>query len=261
MRRLSFKYLALCILNILLYFSVFAQEKSFSDIDKYFSKKEKASFERALEYQNAFCHKIFPDTIVDISKIQISVITDIKEFGNIVIQKKTSGYYSSFDRKLVICKDDKFKNTLMKTTFHELSHALLHLYSGDRFDHIPPWLNEGLAEYLEGMTYSSKNITHHKSAYLIARVKTLIELRDLDLADFVDWEQQKFIKESFSQDGYGYAVGYCMVLFLMNKYEKDAYSLFRSLIDKNKASTEIFDIHYKGGFSQFEKDFFIHYSK
>ena len=239
---------------------VFAQEKNFPDIDKYFSKKEKATFDCALEYQNVFYNKIFPEVIVDFSEIQISVIG---EFSNILLQKKSSGYYSSFYRELVIFKAPQYKNTFMRTTFHELSHALLHLYSGDQFDHIPPWLNEGLADYLAGMTYSSKKIIHKKNNYRITRLKTLIELRDLDLADFANWNHQKFTKESFSQEGYGYAVGYCMVCFLINKEEKDIYSLFRLLIEKDndKSTTEIFDNHYEGGFLQFQRDFFDFYSK
>ena len=241
----------------LIHLLVFAQENNFPDIDEYFSKKEKAIFERALEYQTAFYKNILPDSIVDLSEIQVSVITNIKEYGtNILIQKKTSGYYSTADRELVICKDEKYKNTFMKTAFHELSHALLHLYSGTQFYLIPPWLNEGLADYLKGMTYHSKKIIHKKDAYMIARVKTLIELRDFDFVDFVNWDYKRFSKESFSQEASGYAVGYCMVLFLMNKDEKEAYTLFRSLIEEQKPTSEIFDTYYQGGFFQFEKDFF-----
>ena len=241
---------------------VFAQEPPFSDIGKYFSKKEKEIFENAWKYQSTFYKQIFPDIIVDFSEIKISVVTDVKNFGNVIMQKKASGYYSSLKRKLVILKTEKNKQTFMKTTFHELSHALQHLYSGDRYDQNPPWLNEGLAVYLAGMTYHSKKTIHKKDNYLIDRVKTLIELRDLDLVNFVNWDHPKFTKESFSQDAYGYAVGYCIVLFLMNNDEKDVFSLFRSLIEnRDKPSTEIFDKYYEGGFLQFEKDFVKNYLK
>ena len=239
---------------------VFAQVNSFPNVDEYFSKKEKATFERALEYQNAFYKKIFPDSIVDLSEIEISVVTDVEDSRYTSMLTKAAGYYSSSYRELVIFKTEKFKNAFMQIAFHELSHALLHLYSGDQFELLPIWLNEGLAEYLRGMTYHSKKISHRKNDYLIARVKTLIELRDLDLVGFVNWEHPKFTKESFSQEGYGYAVGYCMTLFLINKNEKDTYSLFRSLIEENEPATEIFDSCYNGGFSKFEKDFIENYS-
>ena len=262
MKRTKVKHLIFISLFILfLPLLVFAQNNSFPEIDKYFSIKEKAIFEHALEYQNAFYNKIFPDVNVDLSEIKISVITDVKYFGDLAVLpviKKSSGFYSPVDRELVIIKTEKMKHAFMETAIHELSHALLHLYSEFQFNHIPPWLNEGIAVYLSGMSYSSKKMVHKKNDYLIARVKTLIELRDLDLASFVNWGHQKFTKESFSQEGYGYAVGYCIVLFLMKKDEKYAYTLFRSLIEKSdKPTTEIFDNYYDGGFSKFEKDFIL----
>jgi len=255
------KYLIIIFITTLfLPFSVLAQEKQIHDIGEYFSKKEKAIFEHALEYQDAFFNKIFPAVTVDFSEISISVVTDIKDDEMKHMQKKSSGYYSSFDRELVILKTEKLKHSFMETTFHELSHALLHLYSGSHFDQIHPWLNEGLAVYLARITYRSKKKIHKKNDYLIARVKTLIELHDLDIVGFVSWNHQKFTRESFSQEGYGYAVGYCMTLFLMNKDEKSAYSLFRSLIEDDMSTTEVFDKYYNGGFSQFEKDFIKFFS-
>ena len=119
-------------------FLVFAQENYFPDVDEYFSKKEKATFERALESQNAFYKKIFPDIVVDLSEIEISVVTDAKDYKYKSMQKKVAGYYSSSYRELVIFKTEKFKHAFMQIMFHELSHALLHLYSGDQFDRIPP---------------------------------------------------------------------------------------------------------------------------
>ena len=259
MKKQNIKYLVFLMFSPLL---AFAQVENVNGIDKYFSKNEKTAFERALVHQNTFYNRIFPDLVVDFSELQIFVTNDVNELGNIIIQKKISGYYSSSDRKLVICKTEKFKDTYLQTAFHELSHALLHLYSDDRFDQIHPWLNEGLASYLQEMTYRSKKITHKKNNYMIARVQTLLSMRDIDLVDFVNWNHQRFAKESFSQEGYGYAVSYCMALLLMtNKDEKSTYSLFRILIEEDISTIEAFDKYYEGGFSQFEKDFVNTYSK
>ena len=242
--------------------SASAQVENLNDIGKYFSKKEKTSILRALEYQKAFYNKIFPDVNADYSKIQISVITDVKELGDVLLQKKIVGYYSPSEHKLVICKNEKFKNTYLKTAFHELSHALLHLYSDFWFRNTSPLINEGLAEYLEGMNYDSKKIVHKKNNYMIARVKTLIELRDLDLSEVINWDYEKFKKESFTQEGYGYAVGYCITFFLMTQNdETSAFSIFRSLIVENMSAEDVFNKYYKGGFSQFEKDFISYFSK
>ena len=65
------------------------------------------------------------------------------------------------------------------------------------------------------MTYSPHKATHRTNTYLTARVRTLIQLGEIDLTDFVHWDYGRFAAESFAQEGYGYAVGYCMVLFLL----------------------------------------------
>jgi len=245
---------------LLISLNALSQEVNFPDIEKYFSKKEKATFERAWNYQDDFFKKIFLyDDMEPLTGVQISVIPNAKEYGMSLIKKNIYGFYSPTDLKLVICNDDKHQNSALTTILHELSHAMLHQYSGSLFFHIPLWLNEGLAQYLDRMTYKSKKIIHKKNDYLIARIKTLIELRDFDFANFVNLNKEDFLKKSFSEEGYGYAVGYCMVLFLINKDEDSAFSLFRSLIEELRPTTDVFDEYYEGGFSQFEKDFFEYF--
>jgi hypothetical protein len=89
-------------------------------------------------------------------------------------------------------------------------------------------------------------------------VKTLIELQEINLSEFVNWNYQKFAAESFTQEGYGYAVSYCIVLFLMQKDENRAIEIIRHLVGA-ASSTEIFDKYYSGGFAQFEVDFIEKY--
>jgi hypothetical protein len=139
-----------------------------------------------------------------------------------------------------------------------LSHAFLHLHSGDK--NIPAWMNEGLAVYIQEMSFNKKKIKQRINTQSIARVKTLIEIKDIDLSEFVNWNYQKFSAESFSQEGYGYAVGYCMVLFLMQYDEDKSITIFRNLIGE-QTTVEVFNDHYTGGFAQFEKDFMEYFSK
>jgi hypothetical protein len=174
------------------------------------------------------------------------------------VTHQSSGFYSPSRRELVVCKDKRFKNTFLKTCFHELSHAFLHLHAGDKY--IPAWFNEGLAVYLEKMTFSSKKIRHQTDSYMLTRVKTLIELREVDLAEFVKWDYSKFAKESFSQENFGYAIGYCMVLLLMRQQnEAQVFTIFRNLIGTT-STIDVFDKYYEGGFAKFEKDFIAYFS-
>jgi hypothetical protein len=257
------------IFNILLlllsFASVCAQENVvIQDPERYFSKKEKQTFERAINYEAAFYNRIFPDKKIDFSDIKCTVVPNHMEYM-LYLQKlgaathrNSPGIYFTTTHELVICSDKKFKGSFVKISCHELSHAFLHLHSGDK--NIPAWMNEGLAVYLQEMSFNKKKIKQHINTQSIARVKTLIELKDIDLSEFVSWNYQKFSAESFSQEGYGYAVGYCMVLLLMQYDEDNAITIFRNLIGE-QTTIEVFNDYYTGGFTQFEKDFMEYFSK
>ena len=244
--------------------SASGQDIRLEDPDKLLSKKEKEVFEKAIKYEMDFFNRVFSDKVVNFSDMNFTLIPNYMSYilyqsqgGGTVHQ--SSGYYSPSKCELVICKDEKYKSQFLITAYHELSHAFLHLHAGNKY--IPAWFNEGLAEYLEKMTFSSREITHRKDTYLLARVKTLIELREINLPEFVNWDYQKFASESFSQEGYGYAISYCMILLLMQQQdEEQAFAIFRNLIGA-KSTIPIFDNCYKGGFAQFEKDFIACFSK
>ncbi|MDR0230696.1 MAG: hypothetical protein LBI82_01065 [Dysgonamonadaceae bacterium] len=243
---------------------VSGQNFKLDDPDNLFSKKEKTILENAINYEMDFFNRTFTNKIIDFSEINFTIIPNYMSYllyqsksGGVA--RQSSGYYSHSKQELVICNDKKYKNSFLKTCFHELSHAFLHLHTDKK--QIPAWFNEGLAEYLGKMTFSSKKITHKTDTYLLARVKTLIELREINLAEFVNWDYRKFATESFTQEGYGYAISYCMVLFLMQQQdETQTFTIFRDLIG-TKSTINVFDNYYKGGFVQFEKDFIAYFSK
>ena len=245
--------------------AILAQDNiKIQDPEKFFSKKEKQIFERAVNYESAFYNRIFPDKKVDFSDLKFTVIPNQIDFGMYLMEsginapKNSPGVYIISTRELVVCTAKKFREGFIPILCHEVSHAFLHIHSGDKI--IPAWLNEGLAVYLQGMTYNKKTITQSIDRRSVARIKTLIELKDLDLSDFVTWDYRKFTLESFSQEGYGYAAGYCMVFFLMQHDEENAIRIFGNLIGE-KSSEEVFATYYPGGFSQFEKDFMEYWRK
>jgi len=249
---------------ILLVVSVSAQEIKFIDPEKLLTKKENFALESALQYESDFFNRLFPDKTVDISDIKLTVASNYMEFVNVQSKYGTShanasGFFSPEDSTLVVLKDKKSNvKNFLPTCYHEFSHAFLTLHIGNKY--IPAWFNEGLANYLEQMTYEKSKIAQHINNYSVARLKTLIDLKDLNLSEFVDWNYEKFSKESFTQEGYGYAVGYCMVLFLMQQDEDKAFTIFRNLVDV-RSTIEVFDRCYSGGFSQFEKDFITYFGK
>jgi uncharacterized protein YjaZ len=240
------------------------EEFKIQDPEKHFSTKEKQIFERAIHYEATFYDRIFPDKKIDFSAIKLTVVPNPIAFALYVsnsgsnVHKNSPGVYFPSKRELVVCTAKKYRKTFVETACHELSHAFLHLHSGGKT--IPAWLNEGLAVYLQKMTFGKKKITQRVENRHITRVKTLIDLKDLNLSEFVSWNYQKFSFESFTQEGYGYAVGYCMVLFLMQRDENNAITIFRNLIGE-QTSIEVFDNNYPGGFAHFEKDFMEYFGK
>lgn len=250
------------ILIFLLFVSgISTQNLNIDDRKNLLTKKENMALEKAIEYNSDFFNRLFPPKTINSSDINIVFSGSFMEYMYIqseyVLPKiNSSGFFSSKDSTVVILKEKDTKDFL-QTCYHELSHAFLHIYTDN--DYIPAWFIEGLGTYQEQLTYHKNEITHTANKYYIARVKTLIELQDIDLDEFVKWDYEKFSRESFSQEGYGYAISYCMVLLLMRQSEDVAFSIFRNL--RNEYSTsEIFDKYYAGGFSQFEKDF-IEYFK
>lgn len=233
--------------------------------DNLLTKKEKLALENAIRYESDFFSRLFPEKTINISEIKFVVAASYFEFVNYQVERSdmvhvnAAGFFSPSDSALVVLKDKKTQpNIFLSTCYHELSHAFLSLYAGTKF--IPPWFNEGLAEYLEQMTYEKKKAVQRINKYNVKRVKTLIELKDLKLSEFIYWDYQKFSAESFTQDAYGYAVGYCMLLFLMQNDQNNALTIFRNLIGEH-STVEVFDQYYVGGFAQFEKEFMEYFEK
>jgi len=248
----------------LLTISVQAQKINFIDPDNLLTKKENLTLEKALQYESDFYNRLFPDKTINIPDIKFIVVSNYLAFVNLqskygTVHTNSSGFFTSKDSTLIVYKDKKSEvNNFLPICYHEFSHAFLRLHTGNKY--IPAWFNEGLADYLKQMTYDKNKTTQRINTYSITRVKTLIDIKDLNLSEFVNWSYEKFSKESFTQESYGYAVGYCMVLFLMQQSEDKAFVIFRNLVDV-RSTVEVLDRYYSGGFSQFEKDFMAYFKK
>lgn len=256
------KTLLLFSVGLLLAASLTAQSNiRFVNTEKLITSKEETALGKAIEYEADFFNRFFPGKTVDITDIKFTVVTRFADLVNLKSGSKaylSSGFFNPSDSLLVVLKTRKMPSSqFLKVCYHEMSHAFLSLHTGGQY--IPPWFNEGLAVYLERMSFHKSKIVHEVDKPKIRRVKTLIELHDLNLAEFADWGYAKFSEESFSQENYGYCVGYCMVYFLMQKGEEQAFEFFRNLVG-TRSSVETFNHHYPGGFSQFEEEFLAYYS-
>ena len=247
----------------LLAVDILAQERIVTDTENLLTKKEKTAFEKALYYQSDFFNRLFPKKTVNVSDINFVIVNNFAEYINLQskyglhVRHNSLGFFTSKDSTVVVFRNKKSNaSNFLRAFYHELSHAFLYLHVDGNY--VPAWLIEGLATYHEQMTYDKKKIRHHANRYFIARVKTLIALEDINLAEFVVLNYQNFSKESFTQEGYGYAIGYCMVLFLMQQCENMAFAIFRNLVGEN-STIGVFDKYYLGGFQKFEKDFITYF--
>ncbi|MDR1516501.1 MAG: DUF1570 domain-containing protein [Dysgonamonadaceae bacterium] len=245
--------------------NTFAQKDiRFINTEKLLSPKEEIALGKAIRYEADFFNRLFPEKTVNIADIKFTVVTGFADLMNMQLQigstaHISSGFFRPMDSLLVVLKTKKTPSAqFLSTCYHEMAHAFLSLHAGKSY--LPPWFNEGLAVYLERMSFEKSKIAHQVDETKIKRVKTLIELRDLYLLEFADWDYPQFSTESFSQENYGYCVGYCMVYFLMQKDEDNAIEIFRDLIGK-RSSIKTFNRYYPGGFAQFEKEFVEYFGK
>ena len=251
--------LLLCVLG---FYIIFAQEqtKSIKDVDNTLSKNERRYLERMIDYEIEFFNTIFLHS--KYVELNVDIIVFSKYAAYLAYQHeigknihiRSGGFYSHRDNQIVICKD-QFEKSFLSACYHELSHFLL----SERTMHAPMWLNEGIATYMDNVKISSKDIKHEQEQYLVTRVKTMIELKDINLREFVSWSYKEFSEASFSHDSYGYAIAHCMTHLMMDNKES-AFNIIRAVCNERMATVEAFDLHYTGGFDQFEKDFFNRYS-
>ncbi|MFA7492227.1 MAG: DUF1570 domain-containing protein [Proteiniphilum sp.] len=248
--------------GLLLAVNLMAQSNiRFINTERLITSKEETALAKAIGYEADFFNRLFPGKTVDISDIKFMVVTQFADLVKLQSGSKaylSSGFFNPNDSLLVVLKTRKTPSSqFLRACYHEMSHAFLSLHVGGQY--LPPWFNEGLAVYLERMSFDKSKIVHEVDKPKISRLKTLIELHDLNLAEFVDWGYSKFSDESFSQENYGYCVGYCMVYFLMQKGEDHAFEFFRNLVG-TRSSVGTFNQHYPGGFTQFEKEFLAYFS-
>ncbi len=217
------------------------------------TKWEFRRLQKVIDYQLEFYNKVFPDSMMESSSVKVTIFNRYVDY--LLYQDAQDGFilptaigmYSPKNKEVAVCKD---KNELyfLNTCYHELSHFFIENY----MDTPPIWLNEGLAVYFSSIIVS-KSVKHKRNVSCIARVKTMLGLKDINLKDFVGWSPQKFYDLSFSYDNYGYALGYCMVSFLMQN--KETMTAVINSIYKGKSSYEALDSVYEGGFAAFERDF------
>ncbi|NDV79388.1 DUF1570 domain-containing protein [Dysgonomonas sp. 511] len=254
MRKIYIAFLLLLIADIA------CAQYAIKDNDKVLDKKEQKVLEQVISHQLEFYNKVLPDSAINSTDVRLVIFS---KYGDYLMYQKeqtntthhrSMGFYSRKNKEAVVCKD-RHENGFLSTCYHELSHFFVNTYFGS----VPIWLNEGLAVYF-GNTKAGKTVKHQPHNTFFMRVKTMVDTQDINIEEFLDWSHKQFSKKSFTHENYGYALGYSIVQFLMQKDPQIVINIIREIKD-GKNSREAIEVSYGGGFSRFESDFFEYISK
>jgi hypothetical protein len=244
---ISFLFAIFCVVNIS------AQDFTFENLGNPISKKDSAKIIRMIAYEVDFFNKISP---LDSVYVKLVVVDD-KEISKLKYAKRLNDVRGFYNDKLKtsFVRRKKGEDFLL-IVYHENVHYLLHLLMKKP----PVWLGEGLSDYFYHATASKKKIVHDMDEYEKGRIKTMIEIKDIDLKDFLTLKRPEFQKKHRTNENYAYVLSHSIVYFLI---EKD-FNQFKQMVLKIKdgsSSYDAVDSTYSGGFAQFETDFIAYFSK
>jgi hypothetical protein len=204
-------------------------------------------------YKNTFGFP-YPDDF----KVKVTIISSKEEFldyqkkrvGEVISQ---TGYYSGAERETVVWKNTDTKE-MLAVLFHESSHMIL----GYRIPWSPMWLNEGLAEYFEGLNVvgEKKRVNlqedRHEWTKLWAEKGFPMEIDKYINLTYDQW--QEFFKK---EPNASYTIGYSLVYYMMSN-SRTQQLLKRALwqirmFGPEADSVQTIEDYYPGGFERFEK--------
>lgn len=198
-------------------------------------------------------------------KIKITIFADKDNF--IAYQKKQGkkslaslAYYSVRFREAVIYWKKYSQKTsdskkMVGSVYHEASHMLLMT----KAPRVPLWINEGLAEYFDGLNVFGENrriyLHKHSQRWLARWAKKGFPIGLEEYLSLSNGEWYKFdgkIKDCHA----GYIIGYSLVYFMMSRNNTEA--VLKELLWEFKKqgekanSVNVVNMHYPGGCERFE---------
>ena len=199
-------------------------------------------------------------------KIKITIFATKDNF--ITYQKKQGkkslasvAYYSVRFREAVVYWKTYSKKTedakkMVSSVFHEASHMLLMA----KVPGIPLWINEGLAEYFDGLNVFGENrrVYLHKNSQKWLK-RWAKKGFPIGLENYLSLSSSEWYKfdEKIENCNAGYIIGYSLVYFMMSRNNTEA--VLKELLwefkkqGKQANSVKVVNIHYPGGCERFEQ--------
>ncbi|MDR1679574.1 MAG: DUF1570 domain-containing protein [Prevotellaceae bacterium] len=222
------------------------------------STKDRVKIDRVIQYETEF-YKQFGE--IDTIQIKLRLFAKKEAYQAYLKSNKiaktfyhSGGMYRPKTKELLVLKPENAN--YLKIVYHETSHYLLHLVISKQ----PRWLSEGLAEYFENINLGKKKITHEIPPATTSFIKSMIDLKEIDLQDFILMKSKDFWKETITNESYPYRISHGIVYFLIEK-DSEQFKQIVLKIKNGSASYDTINETYAGGFTQFEKDFIKYYLK
>jgi len=245
--------------------NLWGQHFVFENLGIPISKRDSAQIVTMIHYQMDFYNKIYP---IDSAHVRLKIFDDSTKYiiarNNTIIPVTAgigvmSGFFSHRDSIAYVWRPHQRRNEQLPLIYHEIAHYFTHLLFPGKYQ--PKWLNEGLSRYFQ---YSErtrrKGTIHHLDSYTRRQIKTMIELKTLDLNNVMRLSHNFFLRTQTNNQSIVGTVAHGMVYFLI----EENFNQFKAMvleIKNGKSSFEAIDATYPGGFVQFEADFMNYFKK
>jgi len=173
-----------------------------------------------------------------------------KQLGSVISQ---TGYYSPRHREAVVWKNKDTKK-MLSVLFHEVNHLLLR----HKIPYPPPWINEGLSEYFEGLNVigSKKRIVLQQNRHEWCK-KWLTDGFPIEPKAYLGLSFQQWMQLRKQNANAAYTIGYSFVYCMMSN-SKTRTILKELLWEYKKHGWRAYPIqtinaYYPGGVEALEK--------
>jgi len=181
----------------------------------------------------------------------------LSQYDPMIYGRRYSGMFIHDTRTAVILVSNDLNKSL-GTVFHEISHFLYHsVLSGSKYpsSYSSYCLNEGIAEYFSYMRVKNDGKTvQQDDSYALNSVKSLIEIDEFNLDEYLSMGQSRFNDKSSSDTNISYHVSYVIVLTLFNKLGDDGMRNLLSMIKNGYSFSSAVDTLYPGGKQSLDQD-------
>jgi hypothetical protein len=165
--------------------------------------------------------------------------------------KQAVGFYISKDNEASVLIQQNSEQTLGLIR-HESSHVMM----ANLYGQSPIWLNEGFAEYFQGLSVRGLETTVYPSNYWLKLLRKAHQRDSLSLGNHLKLSVQEWQGQSINRH---YAEAWSIVYFLLSSPEhKEILSQYFSALNDDRClipnASIFFDDHYPGGLNQMDKD-------